>query len=335
MQMILGLYTKYKEITTMKYTMLSKPRRNFLLKVRSWPALLVSATVCAHSLVLPSQAGTYSFAGKCGFLLESSYQENCTALFDDDVLTLMPKGSRQIRILPQQIVYVALADKTSMKMNEGLELYNKAVPWWMPWSKVPGWVKDATNEKVELHQFSIGYVDKNFNPKIALFVLNDISKASAMSAELQASSGLQLGDSRRSDRALDDRLRSQLNKNVQRQSQRLTGMCSQWMFEDAEPVADALNAYVNNTIDEISIFDGSVVVAGKLRSTAANAFKYCDGQIKQEIAQAAAEERARLEAIRRRNAAAAAASRARANAAVTAAIAARRSSWDMLAGSGS
>ena len=311
-----------------------------LRKRRSAAALLVATTLGTQLIALPAKASTYTFDGKCASLLDSSYQENCTALFDDDVLTLMPKGSRQIRILPQQIAYIALADKSSLKANQELEMYNKAVPWWKPWDKVPGWVKNAAKEKAESHQFAIGYVDKNFNPKIALFVVNDKSKAAAMASELQASAGLQLGESRKADRALEGRLTSRLNKDVQRQAQRLTGMCSQWMFEDAQPVADALDTYVKNTIEEISIFDGSDVVASKLRSTANSAFNYCDAQIKQELAQAEAEERSRLEAIRRRNAAAraaraaaAAASVARANAAAASQRAAHRSAWDSLAGS--
>jgi len=318
----------------------TKLSQSSLRKRRSMPALLVTAAVGTQLFTLPTKASTYSFEGKCAFLLDSSYQENCTALFDDDVLTLMPKGSRQVRILPQQIAYIALADKSSLKANQEIEMYNKAVPWWKPWDKVPGWVKNAAKEKAESHQFAIGYVDKNFNPKIALIVVNDKSKAAAMASELQASAGLQLGESRKADRALEGRLTSRLNKDVQRQAQRLTGMCSQWMFEDAQPVADALDTYVKNTIEEISIFDGSDAVASKLRSTANAAFNYCDGQIKQEIAQAQAEERARLEAIRRRNAAAraaraaaAAATVARANAAAIAERARRRSAFDSLPGS--
>lgn len=306
---------------------------------------VITATVLGQSLgATRAIAATFSFDGKCAFLLDNSYQETCTALFDDDVLTLMPKGSRQVRILPQQIVYIALADKSSMKANEGVALYNKAVPWWQPWNKVPGWVRNATNEKAESHQFTIGYVDGNFNPKIALFVLNDKSKAGAMASELQASSGLSLGETRKADRALDARLIGRLTKDVQRQAQRLSGMCSAWMFEDAQPVADALNTYVKNTTEEISIFDGSEAVSKKLASTANAAFNYCDAQIKAEIAQAEAEERARLEAIRRREAAAraaraqaaaaaASAASARRNQAAVAARAARRSAWDSLAGS--
>ena len=305
--------------------------------------LVVAGIVAVSGLPIPALSSTYIFEGKCAFLLDSSFQENCTALFDDDVLTLMPKGSRQVRILPQQIAYIGLANKSSLKVNEGISLYNNMVPWWQPWSKIPGWVKDATNEKAELHQFSIGYVDNNFNPKIALFVLNDKNKAAAMASELQASSGLSLGESRQADRALDSRLTSRLSKNVQRQAQRLTGMCSEWMFEDAQPVADALDTNVRNTLEEISIFNGSESVAKNLRTIANSAFDYCDGQIKKEIAQAAAEERARLEAIRRREAAAraaraaasasaAAAAYARANAAAVAARESKRAAWNSLAG---
>ena len=320
-----------------------KPALSAPRACRSLASLFTGLAIAVPSLPLTAQASTYSFEGKCAFLMNSSYQENCTALFDDDVLTLMPKGSRQVRILPQQIVYVALADKSSMKANEGVALYNNMVPWWQPWNKVPGWVRDATKEKAEAHQFAIGYVDKDFNPKIALFVLNDKSKAGAMASELQASSGLSLGERRQADRALDERLTARLTKDVQRQAQRLSGLCSQWMFEDAQPVADALDSFVRNTSEEIAIFDGSEAFSKKLRSTANSALNYCDAQIKQEIAQAEAEERARLEAIRRREAAAraaraaaasaaAAAASARASAAASAARARQRSAWDSLAG---
>lgn len=302
-------------------------------------ATLLLALSCTD-LFNKSAASTYAFDGKCAFLLDASYQDQCTALFSDDVLTLMPKGSRQVRILPQQIVFIALADKSTLKMDESIALYNKAVPWWQPWNKVPGWVRNATAEKSELHQFSIGYVDKNFNPKIALFVITDKSKAGAMASELQAVSGLKLGQSRTAQNALDSQLTERLTKETKRKAQRLSGLCSQWMFEDAEPVADSLDTYVNNTSQEIDIFDGSETVAKRLRVIADQAISYCNSQIKAEIAQAAAEERARLEAIRRNEAAARAARAAAAAAAIArakqAAAAERqrqRSAWDSLAGS--
>ena len=309
--------------------------------LRPWASILViSALLATRSFFLAEvKAATFAVQGKCAFLLDSSYQEECTALFNDDVLTLMPKGSRQIRILPQQIVFIALADKSSLKMDESLELYSQMVPWWQPWNKVPGWVKSAAKEKAELHQFSIGYVDSNFSPKLALFVVNDKSKSSAMASELQAASGLRLGESRKVDRALDDRLQNRLFRDAQRQSQRLQGLCSQWMFEDAQPIADALDVYVKNTFEEISIFDGADGVSRKIKRIADDAFKYCDSQINAEIAQARAEERARLAAIRKREAAAraaqaaaVAAQQARINQAREAARLQRRSAWDNLAG---
>jgi hypothetical protein len=304
------------------------------------PALFVSASLAAHSLpFVDAKAATFAFGGKCAFLFDSSYQDKCTALFDDDVLTLMPKGSRQVRILPQQIVFIALADKSSLKVNESLELYSQMVPWWQPWNRVPGWVKNASKEKAEMHQFSIGYVDKNFSPKIVLFVLDDKANASAMASELQSASGLRLGETRTVDRALDDRLQQRLFRDAQRQAQRLQGLCSQWMFEDAQPIADSLDVYVKNTSEEISIFDNSDLVVQKIRRIADNAFKYCDAQIGAEIAQARAEERARLAAIRKREAdaraaraAALAAEQARANRAREKERLARRSAWDNLAG---
>jgi len=279
------------------------------------------------------QAGTFKFDGKCGLLFDSSYQEQCTALFDDDILTLMPKGARQIRILPQQIVYIALADKSTLKMDENIALYNKMVPWWQPWNKVPGWVKDATKEKAELHQFSIGYVDKDFNPKIVLFILEDKGRAGAMASELQSSSGLMMGQKRTAKNALDQRLISKLTKEAQRKAKRLNGLCSQYMFDDAEPIADELDIYVKNTSTEIEIFDGADSATKSLRAIANQAINYCDSQIKAEIAQAAAEERARLQSIRRARAAAAAAAISRANRAAAAERQARRSAWDNLAGS--
>jgi hypothetical protein len=314
--------------------------RVHLLK-RSLAFAAACSLLAADSLVLGrAHAGTYSFDGKCAFLLDSSYQENCTALFDDDILTIMPKGSRQVRILPQQIVFIALADQSSLKMNEGLELYNRAVPWWKPWNKLPNWVKDATKKEASNHQFSVGYVDKDFNPKILLFSLNDKAKASAMASELQSTSGLSLGQSRTADKALDSRLVQRLTKETQRHAQRLTGLCSQWMFEDAQPVADSLNTYVSNTTEEISIFDGSDDLSKRLRSTANSAFAYCDSQMAAELAKAQAQEKARLDAIRKREAAvrsakaqAVAAAIAKRSQLAAAARAARRAAWDSLAGS--
>ena len=304
------------------------------------PSLMSKAILCAGILniyaVASTQtvlASTASIEGKCAFLVDQSYQEKCTALFDDNILTLIPSGSRQVRILPQQIAYISLADKSSMKLNEGLELYNKSVPWWQPWNKVPGWVKNAASEKIENHQFTIGYIDKKFNPKIVLFVVNDKSKAGSMATELQAASGLQLGQRRTVTKGLDAELSNRLVKEAQRQAGRLSSLCSQYMFEDAEPVASALDSYTQNTIEEISVFNGYEDISKKIQNISKSSFSYCDKQIKAEMKEAETAERARVDALRRREAAARAARYAAAAAAAAAETQRRRSAWDSLAGS--
>jgi len=142
-----------------------------------------------------------------------------------------------------------------------------------------------------------------------------------------------MGQKRTAKNALDQRLISKLTKEAQRKAKRLSGLCSQYMFDDAEPIADELDVYVRNTSTEIEIFDGADSAIKSLRAIANQAINYCDSQIKAEIAQAAAEERARLQSIRRARAAAAAAAISRANRAAAAERQARRSAWDNLAGS--
>ena len=129
----------------------------------------------------PASASSYMYQGKCGFLVSSTFQEKCNALFTNTMFTLMPKGSRQIRIWPQQISYVSLASKKTLKMDEDLALWKKAagktgILWWRR-DRIPQWVLDVTAKEVENHQFSIGYVDKYRKPQILLFVLNDKEQA--------------------------------------------------------------------------------------------------------------------------------------------------------------
>ena len=68
-----------------------------------------------------SNASSFLFQGKCGFLISSSYQDQCSALFSKNILTLMPKRSKQIRIWPQQISSIALASEESLVPDENLE----------------------------------------------------------------------------------------------------------------------------------------------------------------------------------------------------------------------
>lgn len=293
--------------------------------------------VLFHSMsIVPfaSIAGTFSFNGKCGFVMDGIFQEQCTALFNDEVLTIMPRGSSQIRILPQQIAYIALANKTTLKVNEGLQMYNNMVPWWKPWDKIPSWVKEsAGSDKAESYQFTVGYVDKNFSPKIMLFVLTDPSKASAMVSELEFASGLSIGETRNSSKGVGERLEHKIMKDAAKQSKRISELCSQGMFEDAEPVADAFNTYVNNTAEEIGIFEGSAKVVSKMRALMSKTFKICDSAKTQEVAQAAAAERSRIIAMQRRYAAARALAAARADAYIASVKSARRAAFDSLTSS--
>ena len=250
------------------------------------------ALIAGSPLLRPVNAATYSFQGKCAFLLQNVANENCTALFKDDILTLMPKGGRQVRVLPQQIVSIDYADKSSMMMDKDLELYNNMVPWWMPWAKAPRWVKKANTTKVERHEFVIRYVDRNFSPQLALFVLNDPSKASSMASELVASSELAIGTSRTASNALSTRLSSRLYSETNRQASRLMQLCQYEMFDDAGPIADALDAWTKNTIEEISIFEGATTVEDRILKISNRAIDYCDAQIY-------AEQQRELEKIRR------------------------------------
>ena len=297
-------------------------------------ASLALLSIFGQSLVsLPAYGATYSFQGKCAFLLQNVANEKCTALFKDDILTLIPKGSRQVRVLPQQIVAIDYADKSSMMMDKDLELYNNMVPWWMPWAKAPKWVKKANTKKVERHEFVIRYVDRNFSPQLALFVLDDPSKASSMASELVASSELGIGSSRSASNALSTRLSSRLYSEGNRQASRLIQLCQYDMFDDAGPIADALDAWTKNTIEEISIFEGSSVVEDRILKITNRAIDYCDSQIYAEQQRELAEVRRKREAERQRRLAKArqalAAERARIQSARQKAI----DAWNSLAGS--
>jgi len=177
-------------------------------------------------------------------------------------------------------------------MDKDLELYNNMVPWWMPWAKAPRWVKKANTTKVERHEFVIRYVDRNFSPQLALFVLNDPSKASSMASELVASSELAIGTSRTASNALSTRLSSRLYSETNRQASRLMQLCQYEMFDDAGPIADALDAWTKNTIEEISIFEGATTVEDRILKISNRAIDYCDAQIY-------AEQQRELEKIRR------------------------------------
>ena len=276
-----------------------------------------------------AQAATTAAKGKCGLLLEQSYSDRCTIIVKKNSITLLPKSSGSVRILPQLVSYFSLADKSTLKVDETLSLYENIRPWWL--GSVPGWAKKAMSSKQEKHQFVIGYLNQDFEPSMAIFEVNDTGKASGIFLELAKATGLRTGEYRDINKAIDPRLKRSLVQDANRQAKRVTGLCTSRMFDDAEPVLEKLDTFVYNRSNEISIFRGSEATSSKLEQVAADARNYCDNEFKRELAEIDAARRARLEAIRREEAqrrAAAAAARARA---AEAARLKARSAFDMLA----
>ena len=287
-------------------------------------------TLLGYTTYLPSaEAAATAAKGKCGLLLEQSYNDRCTIVVKKDSITLLPKSSGSIRILPQLVSYFSLADKSTLKVDESLALYQNIRPWWL--GGVPGWVKKAMSSKQNRHQFVIGYLNQDFEPSMALFEVNDAGKASGIFLELAKATGLRTGEYRDINKAIDPRLKRSLVHDANRQAKRVTGMCTSRMFDDAEPVLEKLDTFVYNRSNEISIFRGSEATTSKLEQIAGDARDYCEKEFKRELAEIDAARRARLEAIRRKEAqrrAAAAAARARA---AEAARLKARSAFDMLA----
>ena len=276
-----------------------------------------------------ADAATTAAKGKCGLLLEQSYSDRCTIIVKKNSITLLPKSSGSIRILPQLVSYFSLADKSTLKVDETLALYENIRPWWL--GGVPGWVKKAMSTKQDRHQFVIGYLNQDFEPSMALFEVSDSAKASGIFLELAKATGLRTGEYRDINKAIDPRLKRSLLKDANRQAKRVAGLCTSRMFDDAEPVLEKLDTFVYNRSNEISIFRGSEATTSKLEQIAGDARDYCEKEFKRELAEIDAARRARLEAIRRKEAqrrAAAAAARARA---AEAARLKARSAFDMLA----
>ena len=80
------------------------------------------------------------------------------------------------------------------EMDESLALYESALPWWK--RGVPKWVKDATKTKSEQHEIVIGYVDvrKTSPASLVLVVVDDKSKASALTSQLSKITGMRTGE---------------------------------------------------------------------------------------------------------------------------------------------
>ena len=76
----------------------------------------------------PSHSTTYVYEGKCGFLLQGSYQERCKAIFSKGKLMLLSKNAPTTKILPQQILKVSNPKKSISRIIEkdsSTELWKK------------------------------------------------------------------------------------------------------------------------------------------------------------------------------------------------------------------
>ena len=266
--------------------------------MRNQQSLILSAALIATSLTpLANQAATVMAAGKCGLLLEKSYNDKCKLVIKKNAITFLPKSSSSIRILPQSISYFSLADKSSMKVDETLALYKNIRPWWL--GGVPKWVTKAMSKKQERHQFVIGYLNADLEPSLVLFEVEEKGKASGIFTELSKTTGLRTGEYRDPDQKLSTKLKISLVRDAQRQASRVSGLCISRMFNDAEPILEKLNTFVYNRSNEVSIFRGSEETIAKLNGISESAKDACEDEFKRELSEIDAERRAKLEAARR------------------------------------
>lgn len=251
----------------------------------------------------PSQARRVTVQGKCAFLLDQSYNEKCSITIKDGYITLLPKKSGLIKIYGQQISDFNLADKSTMRMDESLALYESALPWWAI-RGVPNWVKEATKTKSEQHEIIIGYVDvRKTNPaNLLLIILDDKSKASSIVSQLSKITGLRTGERVIPGSELSPTLKVNLLNNARRQAVRVTGLCMSRMFNDAEPPLEKLDNFIYNSTQNISIFNNSDTTITELENLSFNARQSCESEYRKELAELEAAQRARLEAIRIREA---------------------------------
>ena len=252
--------------------------------------------VCTGNNLIFARSQLYQ--GKCGFLLSNSFTDRCSALFSKGILTLMPSGGPQERIYPTQIESYSLSSEETIKVNDDVDKWQKLFPeqskgflFFKKTTGIPKWVVDATSKKVTQHKFIINYVDSNLLPRKALFVLDDEGQAASMQLSLRKTTSLYLGQKRIPGGPLSPAFSRKITREVERKSQRLTGLCAADMYEDALPVISELNAYVDNTINEISIFENYEIVADKIEGDAIAAVAFCENKKVQDIADAKEAER--------------------------------------------
>jgi len=240
------------------------------------------------SLLLPSNivlARSQLYEGKCGFLLSNIFGEQCSALFNKDILTIIPKGGPQERIYPTQIESFSLSSKETIKVNQDLEKWQSLFPeqtkgflFFKKKEGIPKWVVDATSKKVREHIFVINYVDNYLLPRKLLFILEDENQATAMKLSLRKTTGLYLGEKRKPGGSLSPSFSRKITREVERKAERIMGLCAAGLHEDSLPVISELNAYVDNTINEISIFENYEVIANKIDADAIKTIAFCENK---------------------------------------------------------
>ena len=253
------------------------------------------------SLLFPSNivfARSQIYQGKCGFLLSNIFVEKCSALFNKGILTIMPKGAPQERIYPTQIESFSFSSKETIKVNQDLDKWQRLYPeqsrgflFFKKKEGIPRWVVDATSKKVTEHKFVINYVDSYLLPRKVLFVLEDESQAATMQLSLRKTTGLYLGEKRKPGGSLSPSFSRKLTKEVERKAQRIMGLCAAGMYEDSLPVISELNAYVENTINEISIFENYELISNKIDADAIKTVAFCENKKVEELTQAKEAER--------------------------------------------
>ena len=164
---------------------------------------------------------------------------------------------------------------------------------------MPKWVKDATKTKSE-HEIVIGYVDvRKTNPASLVLIVVDDKRSMAPLVSFQKSQFAYRGkNGSRAD------LSPTLKESFKMPSCRpkIEGLCRQRMFNDAEPVIEKLDNYVSNSVQNIMMFQNSESAVNQLENFASNARQSCEAEFRRELAELEAAERARLEAIRKREA---------------------------------
>jgi hypothetical protein len=103
------------------------------------------------------------------------------------------------------------------------------------------------------------------------------------------------------------------------------------MYNDAEPVLNELDTFAYNASNNISMFLNSETTITKIENISEGARQVCENEFKRELAELAAAERARLAAIRAREAAKRAALIRSRAAAAAAEQQKRRAAYDLLA----